>query len=104
MGYDRAQEGPDKYLNPKFEIGNLQRAERPCNQVLKDNSNPEKLCGGMERSDTMKRCEAHDRRTARIRSRLRLMSIKNSEAVCREATRSMKRPSGNRTAFSFKGE
>jgi hypothetical protein len=29
---------------------------------------------------------------------------KYSQAVCREATRRMKRPSGNRTAFSFKGE
>jgi len=30
MGYGRAQEGPGKYLNPKFEIGYLQRAGRLC--------------------------------------------------------------------------
>jgi hypothetical protein len=29
---------------------------------------------------------------------------KKSLAVCREATKRTKRPSGNRTAFSFKGE
>jgi hypothetical protein len=30
--------------------------------------------------------------------------MEDSVAVCREATRKMKRPPGNWTAFSFKGE
>jgi hypothetical protein len=33
-GYDRAQEGTGKYLNPKFEIGNLERTSASGAEIL----------------------------------------------------------------------
>jgi hypothetical protein len=74
MGYDRAQEGPGKYLNPKFEIGYLQRAERLASgaEILRMRRKNFKRWSKTERSD--KFCPPHPSREARGRRAARIRS------------------------------
>jgi hypothetical protein len=97
-GVERSDKFPDGY------------AARPAcvpsgsQQEQMDNSNPEKLCSGVEQSNTKKRREADHAPSGLHQEQIAFDVDKKSQAVCREATKRTKRPSGNRTAFSFKGE
>jgi hypothetical protein len=66
----------------------------------------EKMSTGLLRSQLLLKIQAARPMAAeRLASGAEIIQQdKCSQAVCREATRRMKRPSGNRTAFSFKGE
>ena len=67
-----------------------------------------KLCSGVERKRQIlshRVCrEADHAPSGSHQEQIAFDDRQKSLAVCREATKRMKRPSGNRTAFSFKGE
>jgi len=77
---------------------------------IKNRKTPKKInvlsrCGAKRQILSKKKCrEADHVLSGSHQEQIAFDVDKKSQAVCREATKRTKRPSGNRTAFSFKGE